>query len=511
MTSAKQRRDVLITHRDLLLRPPSQQGQHFLMQLNLSILWRFKIILMLFTLVGVVGGWVYLKVVPPTYQAQARVLIEPQEVGPESMPLPRIDPEFLPTQAETIRSPVTIRRALQSLTVTPPPWTPKEEFDPVASILKSLRVTPILKANVVTIGYRSTNSEESLKVISKIIEAYQQHVVEKDVNKSRATIHVVASREKNLREDVLKAQKDYIELRRTSPLLGQGRDAVNQAVAELNRLRDQLVEVRRKRVEMEARFASLLTETSHTSAPPKKGSLSTLERSGHAETTVEDLLRFADPEDTKKLQDLKEQLQFARSRFTQLTATYKSGHPEIISAQAEVDGYETLLRQRTQDLFKVWRGRLEITRATEKALDKALKKERKEVQEAEIYLVREEFLKENLTKVEKLHSATLAQLAKIQSVEQAIAEGRNSIEVRVLDEPKVLEDMTWPKPKLLLPASAGLGFLAGFILVLLLGGASVTTQVNGTTRSGPVSAASTQTAEVASIPNESGNKEASGD
>lgn len=58
-------------------------------------------------------------------------------------------------------------------------------------------------------------------------------------------------------------------------------------------------------------------------------------------------------------------------------------------------------------------------------------------------------------------------MVQMQSAEDAIAEGRTSIQVRLLDGPTLLDEMTWPNPKLLLPFSACLGLASGVFLVLV--------------------------------------------
>jgi len=85
--------------------------------LDLSLLWRKKFQLVLFTALAVGLGAVYLAVVDRSYEVTARLLIEPQrEVLDTGRPTPK-DSDFLPTQAEIIRSPTVIRRAIEQLPV----------------------------------------------------------------------------------------------------------------------------------------------------------------------------------------------------------------------------------------------------------------------------------------------------------------------------------------------------------------------------------------------------------
>ena len=84
-----------------------------------------------------------------------------------------------------------------------------------------------------------------------------------------------------------------------------------------------------------------------------------------------------------------------------------------------------------------------------------------EIKATGIYQVREENLLSNIKNLRLLHGSTLQQLITIQEEESAISNGRNSIEIKMIDRPMILEDMTWPNPKLILCVSPCLGLLIG--------------------------------------------------
>jgi hypothetical protein len=89
------------------------------------------------------------------------------------------------------------------------------------------------------------------------------------------------------------------------------------------------------------------------------------------------------------------------------------------------------------------------------------------LKEANVAFGHEESLKANVDRLEQLHAATVEQLHKMQTAEEAIAGGRTSIEVTMLEGPVLIPELTWPNPKLLIPAAACLGLLAGICMVLL--------------------------------------------
>lgn len=440
------------------------------MELDLSTIWRRRGTLLLCALVGLGGGFGYLCLVPPTYLAQARVLVEPQGVSPEMEMRGRVDPEFLPTQAETIRSPVTIRKALKSVSVRPPSGISATEFDPVRHVLKSLQVTPILKANVVTVSYRSSDTTEAEQLIASIVEAYRQHVAELDRGATRASTEVVAARERSLRQDLEAAQREYDALRRSSPLVGQGRDANAQAVIELNRLGNQLAATWARRAELEAMLNLVTSENAPgaTDGEPRVAERHEVSLTRRPLTNdIENVARFAQATEAQLLQDVQDQYRFAKLRLQQLDATLGPRHPEMIAAQTELQELAIRMNQRIGEIVAGWRSQLQVAVQTVKELERSYKSKQRDAKSAEAFLVREEFLKGNIERIESLHAATAAQLAQMQSTEQAIAGGRSSIDVRILDGPVVLSEMTWPNPKLFLPAAGCLGLVFGLCLVLV--------------------------------------------
>jgi len=469
------------------------------MTTNFAILWKHKLTLIVWSVIGLAAGIGYLQIATPTYHGQARVLIAPQDVTPELGNEGRVDPEFLPTQVETIRSPVTIRRALKSVPVTPPPGSALEEFDPVRHVLDSLTVTPVLKANVVTMTYRSADPDELLGLLSSIIEAYRHDVSDMDMGNTVTNTEIIAARERSLRKDLETVQREYDELRCASPVLGQGREANEHALAKLNEITNQLADVQRQRAELQTRLDMMTRGVSLVSTqklPEPAGAIAANHTrpviawkpqvSESEPCTIEDVLQFAEPGVASALQDLQNRHRFAQLRVAQLDEAYGPRHPEMIDARAEVAELEALLQQRLDEIGTAWRHQLSVVEATERELEKNYQAEQRVANAAEAYLVKEEFLRGNIARIEDLHSATATQLITMQSAAEAIAGGRTSIDVRVLDGPVLLPEMTWPQPKMLLPAFTCLGFAAGFCFVLLRdfqkgGGNSITL---ASTRSG---------------------------
>lgn len=483
-------------------------------KLDLYLLWTNKFILVFAGLVGLGMGWAYLLCVPTTYEAQARVLIEPRRVSADSGPIGRVVPEFIPTQAETIRSPLTIAQAVQSIQIAPPDGVSPEDFDPVRHVLKSLNVTPLLNANVVTISYRSNSKSESTELISSIVAAYESFVNQIDKGTSDTRLQLIVASEKKLREELRSLEKDYENLRTTNPGIGQGRTANQDTLIELELLNRQFVTMTSERQEIEtslgsflkqkngksvsgamtsAQLAQISFQTRLPSQPDqlsqdidltlKKPSLSQtpenklrseeypfgdLEPSGLAQPVIyadsnqiEQIILYSNPDNAREILRMVQDYQNCIMRVNQLDHIFSPRHPELISAYAQVDQSSELLRQRFDNVVRSWQRKLIVLLAKQAEIEKQISCIKDEIKATGIYQVREENLLSNIKNLRLLHGSTLQQLITIQEEESAISNGRNSIEIKMIDRPMILEDMTWPNPKLILCVSPCLGLLIG--------------------------------------------------
>src|SRR5215207_3238081 len=104
--------------------------------LDVSILWRRKGTVIFSVLSCVALGLIYLQQATPIFESEARVLIQQQDLLNAATRV-RSDAEFLSTQAEIIRSPVIIEKALKTVTI---PVPEDSDMDPVLFVLKGLKV-----------------------------------------------------------------------------------------------------------------------------------------------------------------------------------------------------------------------------------------------------------------------------------------------------------------------------------------------------------------------------------
>jgi len=254
-------------------------------------------------------GAFYLLHVAPLYHIQARVLVQRQGL-PLSQERPTKDNvEFLATQAEIIRSPAIIEQAVRSLDFSP---YKQPELDPTVEILKSLMVQPVLGTNVLSVDFL----------------------------------------------DLSELERQYRSLRKKSPLMGQGKDAISIQRALLTQLGEKLTDARNRRIELENRLQTLgdasqpVVAAVGPSQPPlfaasfskpwqPSSSISQPGTSLHDGTLPPDFERWYSAAENGGIElgdirPIRQQLFLAQTRQEALAQRFGSRHPEMRAVEQEV-------------------------------------------------------------------------------------------------------------------------------------------------------------------------------
>jgi uncharacterized protein involved in exopolysaccharide biosynthesis len=445
------------------------------MEFDLKAFWRYKTTLLISTLAGLTFSICYLAFGTPTYQAIARVLVEPQGLTKtaDTKSSVRVEPELLPTQAETIRSPALISEVLRKVSVELPRGTDPSKFDPVRHVLKSLTVTPVLKANVLTVAYRSSNADEALQLIEGLVDAHRKRIADADCENIKGRLEVAQTTETTLRADRDKLTHEYDELRRQSPMLGKGREADAQLLNHLRLLGDELSVTRKQRLDLEAKVALVagIWKSENESTAVTTSEIGFVRGNGDESMPFDEVVnkysKLVSPEDAFALRELSEKLTKAQFAVTELKMAYGAKHPNMILAKNEEANCEQLVRQRIESITGGWYQQLRLLQEAEKNLAAEFEKEERQVKSSENFLVQEQHLLDEINKVERLHEPALREVLSLKSEQEGIASGRQSINVIIIDGPAIIDEMTWPQPKVLIASCCILGLTVGLGLVLI--------------------------------------------
>jgi len=449
-----------------------------------AIVWRRRWQVLGVTLFAIGLGGLFLAVVEPTFDVQARLLVERQ-----GMPLqeaagdPRGDKEFVATQAEVIRSPAVVKRAVESHGVTVADGL---DVDPVVAILAELRVSPVLGTHVLSVKYTTPDPQQGRRALRGIIDSYHAYLREHEEDAQLEAVRLLTRSEKELRDDLTQREKQYLELREKSPLLGgQGRDAVALQIEPLTRLGETLQAITNRRLEL-SNLLTVMQKANGTAAAgagsevqfvalkvPADEPDATLTTAGVADVTRPStglIHSFTQQTATPhELVSIQQELSRARSSAQQLSTQYGHKHPAVQAARAQVAAWEDRLHEYLESAPVMFRQELEAIERQEKQLQELYQSELAKAKAVDSYVIREQQALDGITRVQTMHSSLLAQLQQWQLSEQALADGRSRVTFRVLEEPIVPEEATWPAPKLVLAVSVILGLCAGIGLALFLG------------------------------------------
>ena len=216
-------------------------------------LWAHKWLVLAVTGLCVLAGVAYVCVAVPVYEVKTRLSIakggDPSKAVPDDV---REDRYFMGTQAEAISSPLIVRKAMAEAPLTIPA---RYADDPMRFVLESLKVSPIVNTNVMAIRFHGSNSDEALRFVSALVKSYEEYIQTTETNSGGAAMELLAQRERELRDELKAAEQAYAELRKASPLVGQGNDQIASSTEVLGAISRSLGEVRVRRCELQSRLA----------------------------------------------------------------------------------------------------------------------------------------------------------------------------------------------------------------------------------------------------------------
>ena len=447
--------------------------------LDLQAIWRQKVFVASFVVLALAAGGVYVGVTPPTYEVQRRLVV--LEDNPALDP-PRqglVDREFLATQAELIRSPVILRRVLDRVPVKVPSSYSKGD---VAYVLESLSVSPVLGTDILKIGFRSTSAEQAKALTAALVEEYQRHVLQIDQGRHGEELALLASQEESLRQQLEELQDAYIEFRRESPLVGQGREMLAVQTNQLDHVGQRLSEARNHRIQLENQLQMYALAKAREKTDPELVNISADGAATFASLPIQDaaagdslipgsaatnVLRDASPAGAEDLAVVQTQLWQARTREKDLSQRLGPRHPDLIAAREQIRYWEKVLDERATVVAAGLKHALEAAKTTEIGLKELYDDERKQVKNLDDFLVTESAHLAKIARVEAVYAATITRQKEHQLTGEALRQGRSSVTIKALDGAQVNEELVWPQPKSFLALCGLLGLIASVAVIAL--------------------------------------------
>jgi len=364
------------------------------------------------------------------------------------------DPDYLQTQVEILSSDslaiavirdlhldrntdVVSPKALQELgeragTQTPygTRLSPLEELA-LGAFTKKLSVSMVKNSRLIAISFASHDPRLAAQVANRLGQLY----IERNFKTRYEAIQQLSHQLDDLREKIQESNRDLAQVQNASGIVNiddRQQNTVTQKVLELSR---QLTQAQGERIQLEAYL-----ETA------KAGGADALPQ-------IRDNLLF---------QSLIAKSVDSRAQLAQALAVYGQNNPNVRKLQNDVDELEAQLAAERKRVLEELRTSYESSRARESMLAKALTGMKADVQGMNERSVQYGFLKKQAQANEDLYNALFARLK-----EAGIAAGLRSINIRFLDQARVLDKPTKPNRRLDIAVAILLGILGGVALPFL--------------------------------------------
>jgi capsular exopolysaccharide synthesis family protein len=366
------------------------------------------------------------------YEAQARVLVEP-----ESQPVVPFRPvgsedterfDYFITQLEVLRSRALARQTLDRLHLQELPG--KLTVAPVKSDLGPSRV--------VNLTFVSTDAKMAAATVNTLAETYVAQNLEVRRQGSRDAAKWLNDRLSTLRKDVTTTQGALQQYReqKDSVSLGQEQNIVVQKLAQLN---SSVTAARTDRLAQEALYQQLRA----------------VEQSGAPLDTFGPILS------NTFIQGLKAELASLQRERAQLSERFLERHPEIIRVDTAIAAAEARLNGEISKAVEVIRNDYRAAQAKERAFVSALEQQKHEVLDLNKKSIGFGALQRDATSSQQIFDSVLQRLK-----EAELSGELQANNVRILDVADVPRNAIWPRIWVnLLLAILGGGFI-GIAIVL---------------------------------------------
>jgi len=379
----------------------------------------------------------YVLIAPPAYRAEVRVVIQNLGLGTDAGSKPTYDKEFLSTQAEVIRSPTILLRALQILPPHPQD-RPKDPPDPVADLSEALQVNLLAGTDIVRITFEHSDPQYAADRLKSIIDSFKEHARSVEQTSTSQSVDLLTVRERELQKQLQTLQQRSMSLRSDAAVT-----TTNVTVDESPLLR----ELTNRWVAVESGLAAAESKLAGGA--------------GYAANLV-------DSPASRELAELENQSVAARLDAAKAEKIYGPAHPERISAeQRAINLTREVEGRRTQVLSGLGALRDALSRERDQ-LQTMMARETERLHGAHSARLEHEQVQAEIGQLSEIHVSTAKALEAVRLADRTLAVGRTSILINVLDEFVAPREVVWPKPIPLISVAVLLGLMSGLGLAVVL-------------------------------------------
>ena len=317
----------------------------------LRLALKYKSLIMLGFVAGLLlGAAMYLKL-GPAYEATARILVSKKA----SVPIKEGEATTYGERGEhiaLIMSPMIVGKAVEKHRLNELPSLVGSK-DPVEDILDSLVVKRSAGhdqsfLNIIDLWYRNPLKEDANAVMSAIIDAYRSYVTETTEAHADEVVQLISKANTELLQQLRQKEKEYLEFRENAPLHWRKPPGAESTAADVTNIHQQNLEA----VEAERR-ANLLRRTELTS---KIKSLEEAYSSGQSRESLELLARLlmttgtrtgtASPAPPASESGIENRLLPLLMEEKNLLRDFGPDHPKVLAVQKSIETVRNFYRSR---------------------------------------------------------------------------------------------------------------------------------------------------------------------
>lgn len=272
-------------------------------------------------LLTVVTAVVVSLLLPKQYVGTASILVDPRPdpIAGAVVADVRMNPAYVTTQVDVLKSPRVAQRVVRNLRLTENPETRDAWLQStggegsmedwlVASLQKNLEIVPSAESNVIIVNYRAGDPKQAAAIANAFVLAYLQTGIELRVDPARQFSNFFETRTKEARDRLEAAQSKLSAFQRQRGLIASD-ERLDIETARLQELSSQLVALQAVSAESAGRLAQA--------------------SGGSADRTQEVLTN-------PLINSLKGQQATNEARLQELSARYGDQHPQVIEVKASI-------------------------------------------------------------------------------------------------------------------------------------------------------------------------------
>ena len=392
----------------------------------------------------VVGTIIWTFAQTPIYEGAVKVLIDREP--PRVVNIQEVQPndssslDYYQTQYEIIKSRPVIARAIESQGLVRRMPRLANANDPVASLLRVVKVEPKRNTRLVDIKVQDPDPQLAADVANGIAKAYARYNLESKLLSTREALVWLSENMNELKAKVQDSEVALQKYREKAGIVGmeQQRNITGQKMMDLNKT---FMEAQAQRLAVESRLKEL--------APLVKGNL----QSGLLLTS----------KDNPLLQKLIADYSNLEVDLSKALRTYKEKHPEVLKIQSQMAQVQERMQAEIQATLKSVEAEYRVAKGREDSLAGRIEQVKKEALDLNDKEIQYSALQRESSSNQQLYDVVLKRVK-----ETGLSGGLESNNIRIVEDALVPNVPVRPRPLLNIALALVVGVMLGAGLAFFL-------------------------------------------